>query len=264
MKKFTVLPTLATSAALLFAASSASAGGNPPIVNCLNTACFTLQPGAADSDNDGFTDADEKAYGSDPFDASSRPSMPWLIENLGNGTLPSYWLVPQIDLITVTPATKATASLPALESATQPTSSAPTQFKPTSLSRRMASPSAESSRSLRARAPRTRQGPRSSMPTERRSAREWVPARQPQRPKGMQRMPPRTDAKAAADEKAAAEAKAKAEQEAKDKQDAGRHTDPDADQGVDPGTLSSDPGPGRPGRPRVRPQPARHPGHVLR
>ena len=103
MNKYTLVPTLATAAALAFAAGSASAGGNPPVVNCLNNACFVVQPGAVDSDNDGFTDADEKAYGSDPFDPSSRPTMEWIFESIAYDTLPSFGPEPVIELITITP-----------------------------------------------------------------------------------------------------------------------------------------------------------------
>lgn len=103
MNKFLLIPTLALGAPLAFGAPSASAGGYPPTVNCLDTVCTVLQPGAADSDGDGFTDADERLFGSDPYDAASRPPMLWLFDHLADGTLPGFWLEPVIDLITVAP-----------------------------------------------------------------------------------------------------------------------------------------------------------------
>jgi hypothetical protein len=104
MNRYHIIPTASLGIALVVgAASSAHANSNPTVVNCLNNVCIVLQPGAVDSDGDGFTDLDEGLYGSDPNDPNSRPTMPWMFDRLGDGTLPSGWIDPKIDLITIMP-----------------------------------------------------------------------------------------------------------------------------------------------------------------
>ena len=97
------LPLLATGAALMLGVGSSSAYEGPTQINCLDSVCAVLQPAASDSDGDGFTDADEKLFGSDPDDAGSRPPMVWVIDRIADGTLPGFWLEPTIDLVTLTP-----------------------------------------------------------------------------------------------------------------------------------------------------------------
>ena len=101
-----IVPALLTGAAFAWAPTAASAGGGfppPPVLNCLTNVCTLLTSDAQDSDGDGFTDADEKAFGSDPYDATSSPPVRWMFDRIADETLPGFWLEPQIDLLTVTP-----------------------------------------------------------------------------------------------------------------------------------------------------------------
>jgi hypothetical protein len=103
MKKFLLIPALAIGAPLVFSATPTSAGGYPPVLNCLTNVCTVLQSGATDSDGDGFTDADEKLFGSDPYDPTSCPTLAWLFDRIADTTLPGFWLHPMIDLVTIAP-----------------------------------------------------------------------------------------------------------------------------------------------------------------
>lgn len=82
---------------------AAAGGGIPPVINCLQNVCTLLHDDAKDSDGDGFTDADETAYGSDPYDAHSCPPVRWVFAGISDGTLPGVWIEPQIDLLTISP-----------------------------------------------------------------------------------------------------------------------------------------------------------------
>ena len=82
---------------------AAAGGGIPPVINCLQNICTLLQDDARDSDGDGYTDADEKAFGSDPSDPRSTPPIRWIFASIADETLPSVWLEPQIDLLTISP-----------------------------------------------------------------------------------------------------------------------------------------------------------------
>ena len=90
-------------ATFVVGAAPASAGGYPPTLNCLSNVCTLLTSEATDSDGDGFTDADEKLFGSDPNDASSCPSVIWLFDRIADATLPGLWIEPMIDLVTISP-----------------------------------------------------------------------------------------------------------------------------------------------------------------
>jgi hypothetical protein len=108
MNKYLLLPALATGVGVLLSGGSASAAGEMPVVNCVGThpdpvICMVPRAGTLDSDNDGFPDVDELLFGSDPFDANSRPSLDWMLVNVGSGTLPSHLPQPSFDLVTVTP-----------------------------------------------------------------------------------------------------------------------------------------------------------------
>lgn len=99
----TALVTSVVGATFVVGAQPASAGGSPPTLNCLANVCTILHNDAADSDGDGFTDADEKLFGSDPYDANSCPSVIWLFDHIADATLPGFWIEPMIDLVTVSP-----------------------------------------------------------------------------------------------------------------------------------------------------------------
>lgn len=99
----TALVTTALGASFISGAPPASAGGYPPTLNCLASVCTLLTSAATDSDGDGFTDADEKLFGSDPNDASSCPSVIWLFDRIADATLPGFWIDPMIDFITISP-----------------------------------------------------------------------------------------------------------------------------------------------------------------
>jgi Bacterial TSP3 repeat len=108
MNRYFLVPALATCAGILINVGTASAAGGMPVVNCVGSQpnpviCMVPQPGAVDSDNDGFSDADEILHGSDPFDANSRPTLEGLLIGLGNVAVPGHLLEPTFDLITVTP-----------------------------------------------------------------------------------------------------------------------------------------------------------------
>jgi hypothetical protein len=108
MNKYLLLPALATGVGILLHGGSASAAGEMPVVNCVGSqpepvTCMVPISGTLDSDNDGFPDVDEVLFGSNPFDANSRPTLDWMLVNLANGDLPSFGLKPSFELVTVTP-----------------------------------------------------------------------------------------------------------------------------------------------------------------
>jgi Bacterial TSP3 repeat len=96
-------PALLLGAALFSNPTSASAAEARQVVNCLDAVCLRLTATAVDSDGDGFTDADEKHFGTNPHDPRSHPPVLDALEDIANGTLPGYWLEPSIDLVTITP-----------------------------------------------------------------------------------------------------------------------------------------------------------------
>lgn len=85
------------------AAAGGGSGGFPPVINCLQHVCTLLHDDARDSDGDGFTDADEQAFGSDPYDARSCPPVRWIFASIADETLPGVWIEPQLDLLTISP-----------------------------------------------------------------------------------------------------------------------------------------------------------------
>ncbi len=104
--RFTLSAALVTSvvgATFVVGTPSVSAGGYPPTLNCLANVCTILHNDAQDSDGDGFTDADEKLFGSDPQDPNSCPPVRWMFERIADTTLPGFWLKPMIDLVTISP-----------------------------------------------------------------------------------------------------------------------------------------------------------------
>lgn len=66
------------------------AGPPPPPVVCAQNVCLIVVETLADSDGDGFADVDEKAYGSDPYDANSHPPVLDVIAGVLHGTTPSF------------------------------------------------------------------------------------------------------------------------------------------------------------------------------
>jgi hypothetical protein len=82
---------------------AAAADPPPPTLNCLTNVCTILHNDAQDSDGDGFSDADEKLFGSDPNDATSCPPVRWMFDRIADGTLPGVWIEPMIDLVTISP-----------------------------------------------------------------------------------------------------------------------------------------------------------------
>ena len=82
---------------------AAAADPPPPTLNCLSNVCTILHNDAQDSDGDGFSDADEKLFGSDPNDATSCPPVRWVFDRIADATLPGFWLDPMIDLVTISP-----------------------------------------------------------------------------------------------------------------------------------------------------------------
>jgi len=99
----TVLVTSVVGATFVVGTPPVSAGGWPPVLNCLANVCTILTNDAQDSDGDGFTDADEKLFGSDPDDPTSCPPVRWLFDHIADTTLPGFWLDPMIDLVTISP-----------------------------------------------------------------------------------------------------------------------------------------------------------------
>lgn len=77
----------ALTAAFLVPATAASADPEPP---CVNRICLVVVDDDADSDDDGYPDADEKALGSDPYDASSTPRPDVVIDLAIRGELWSF------------------------------------------------------------------------------------------------------------------------------------------------------------------------------
>lgn len=57
---------------------------------CSRNVCLVVIDRDADSDHDGFTDADEEAYGSDPKDASSHPPVLDVLLGVFTGATPSF------------------------------------------------------------------------------------------------------------------------------------------------------------------------------
>ncbi len=99
----TALVTSVVGATFVVAAPPVSAGGYPPTLNCLTNVCTILHSDAQDSDGDGFTDADEKLFGSDPNDPNSCPPVRWLFDRIADATMPGFWLNPMFDLVTISP-----------------------------------------------------------------------------------------------------------------------------------------------------------------
>jgi len=99
----TALVTSVVGATFVVSTAPVSAGGFPPTLNCLANVCTVLHGDAQDSDGDGFTDADEELFGSDPDDPNSCPPVRWLFDRIADTTLPSIWLKPMIDLVTISP-----------------------------------------------------------------------------------------------------------------------------------------------------------------
>ncbi|MCY7298849.1 MAG: hypothetical protein LH616_06525, partial [Ilumatobacteraceae bacterium] len=99
----TALITSVVGAIFVVGAPPVSASGWPPTLNCLTNVCTILKNDAVDSDGDGFTDADEKLFGSDLDDAASCPPVRWLFDHIADTTLPGFWLDPMIDLVTISP-----------------------------------------------------------------------------------------------------------------------------------------------------------------
>lgn len=73
-------------------ASSPVRAEDPPLRHvrvCDPSACYTAW-GVVDSDDDGFSDADEIVAGTDPFDANSRPPLPLIVDLIGAQMLPTF------------------------------------------------------------------------------------------------------------------------------------------------------------------------------
>jgi len=84
---------LAAVVAMLMAPGMSSAHsdewvGNPVV--CEHELCLIATQSLADTDKDGFSDADEEAAGTDPLDATSHPSVLELVELTPEGLLPSF------------------------------------------------------------------------------------------------------------------------------------------------------------------------------
>ncbi len=99
----TALITSVVGATLVVGTPPVSAGGYPPTLNCLTNVCTILNSDAQDSDGDGFTDTDEKLFGSDPNDPKSCPPVRWMFDRIADTTLPGFWLEPTIGLVTISP-----------------------------------------------------------------------------------------------------------------------------------------------------------------
>jgi hypothetical protein len=98
-----IAPALFLGAGLVSNSAVVAAEKPRQVVNCLDAVCLRLTATAVDSDGDGFTDADETHFGTDPHDRASHPPILDVLQAIADGTLPSYWLEPSIDLVTITP-----------------------------------------------------------------------------------------------------------------------------------------------------------------
>lgn len=74
-------------ATLLAALPASAAGPGPGTLICENGVCW-LDPAGIDSDGDGYSDADERAAGTDPKDASSHPKILQLLDGYLAGLRP--------------------------------------------------------------------------------------------------------------------------------------------------------------------------------
>jgi hypothetical protein len=86
------------------AVSAPARAEDPPLRHvrvCDTSACYTAW-GVVDSDDDGFSDADEIVAGSDPFDPKSRPPLPLIVDLIGAQMLPTFEF--GVGKITVKPA----------------------------------------------------------------------------------------------------------------------------------------------------------------
>ncbi|MFZ5635910.1 MAG: thrombospondin type 3 repeat-containing protein [Pseudomonadota bacterium] len=84
--------------------SATARAEDPPLRHvrvCDTSACYTAW-GVVDSDDDGFSDADEIVAGSDPFDPNSRPPLPLIVDLIGAQMLPTFEF--GVGKITVKPA----------------------------------------------------------------------------------------------------------------------------------------------------------------
>jgi hypothetical protein len=73
-------------------ASSPVRAEDPPLRHvrvCDTSACYSAW-GVVDSDDDGFSDADEIVAGTDPFDPKSRPPLPLIVDLIGAQMLPTF------------------------------------------------------------------------------------------------------------------------------------------------------------------------------
>lgn len=96
MKPVDTQPATLVAAVLLalgtICASSPARAEDPPLRHvrvCDTSACYTAW-GVVDSDDDGFSDADEIVAGTDPFDANSHPPLPLIVDLIGAQLLPTF------------------------------------------------------------------------------------------------------------------------------------------------------------------------------
>ncbi len=85
--------TLAALALALLPGAPATAGGAGDPLHCDQGVCLKYVASLleiADSDGDGFSDADEKAAGSNPEDPDSHPAMLDVLDLVAHGELPSF------------------------------------------------------------------------------------------------------------------------------------------------------------------------------
>lgn len=81
----------------LLPGSPATAGGSGAggWIHCQESLCVRYAPLSGsemllDSDGDGYSDADERATGTDPYDPGSHPGVPELVATIAHGELPSF------------------------------------------------------------------------------------------------------------------------------------------------------------------------------
>ncbi len=89
----------AAAGALVSTASPAVAGPKPTA--CESNVCLVIVNDLADSDGDGYTDSDEKAYGTDPMDPGSHPPALDVILGVFDGTTPSFWQEHNTELVVI-------------------------------------------------------------------------------------------------------------------------------------------------------------------